>query len=429
MTDAASAKDEGNEKFKAKDYNGAILAYSKSLEFDATQHLCYSNRCAAFLKLAEAEPSAESEHRAKALADAERCVELMPSWGKGYRRVADAYQAMKRFPEALSMLENGEKVCAEEDFDWGKQIKEVLKWQFVDSLKGTWHGTVNEVLGGYDQEMEFVNNDSVRVEVLGRSILGKFWVDIQQEPHHLNIQVPPMDMPPGMPPPPPVPYIARIDDTGLHLCCPYLKMERPTEFTGQGYVLMKKGGLTKQDNNEIANLSRKEKYQRCVKEVLEILPTRKMEEPSQTDTEEQASQKLMTQVRFESQMFKVCQGFGEDFVKEVLRAADDGASIPEELKDLEDFTKLKERLRICGMVDDRPSAPPPPVDKPAAVTGPSTVEEPRKKTEKADRQQEAVDRQQEAADSGGCSPALVSGVVISMVAVASVAFMLSRKRS
>lgn len=40
------------------------------------------------------------------------------------------------------------------------------------------------------------------------------------------------DIPPGMPPPPPVPYIAKVDGQGMHLCCPYMKMERPERFEG-----------------------------------------------------------------------------------------------------------------------------------------------------------------------------------------------------
>eukprot|EP00971_Amphidinium_carterae_P119733 2372035-Amphidinium_carterae.1 len=64
---------------------------------------------------------------------------------------------------------------------------------------------------------------------------------------HSEVQVPAAisDLPAGMPPPPPVPYIVKVlacgavkllslvsihahqvDDSGLHLCCPYMKLER-----------------------------------------------------------------------------------------------------------------------------------------------------------------------------------------------------------
>merc|ERR1719382_1176030 len=106
--------------------------------------------------------------------------------------------------------------------------------------------------------MEFIDNASVRVEVLGRSITGKYWLGCHTDNNvvfNLNIQVPMADVPPGMPPPPPVPYIARIDDEGLHICCPYMKMERPSDFEGPGYCLMKAG---KKDEgvSEVANLSK-----------------------------------------------------------------------------------------------------------------------------------------------------------------------------
>eukprot|EP00913_Durusdinium_trenchii_P026237 g24616.t1 len=71
---SAALKEEGNRKFKEGDFSGAVEAYSQSLEHDPEQHLCYSNRSAAYLKLGMFE---------KALLDAESCTKMAPEFPKG----------------------------------------------------------------------------------------------------------------------------------------------------------------------------------------------------------------------------------------------------------------------------------------------------------------------------------------------------------
>jgi len=341
---AAALKDEGNVKFKAGDYAAAVELYAKSLEINNQQHLVFSNRSAAYLKLGKADA---------ALQDAEQCVELEPKWAKGYSRHAAALQELKRWDEAVATCKAG--LASSSGDGLTKMLSEVQQRRFQDSLMGVWNGTVNEVLGGYDQEMDFLDEHQVRVEVLGRSIIGRYWVDCSHEPHHLNIQVPMQDVPPGMPPPPPVPYIARIDDEGLHLCCPYLKMERPTDFEGPGHCIMKKGALAKSDNSAVDKLSRSEKLLQCAQELLKALPSRKLEDVSQTDSEDAAGEKLMAQVRFESSMFSVQNKFGEDTMKEVLGATK-GTSAPPELAGTKELEELIDKLKRCGILEEEPSA-------------------------------------------------------------------------
>jgi len=430
LEEAASAKDEGNAKFKAKEYQAAIDAYSRSLDLKPDQHLCYSNRCAAYLKLGASDE--------KALADAEKCVELMPSWAKGYHRVYEAHRALKQFDSALAVLEKGIASVEGDDRAGLEKLKsEVPKWQFCHAIGGIWNGTVNEVLGGYDQEMEFLDDNRVRVEVLGRSIIGTYWVDVSHSPHHLNIQVPHQEIPPGMPPPPPVPYIAKVDEVGLHLCCPYLRMERPKEFEGPGYVLMKGGSLAKTDDSEVANLTRSEKIQKCAQELLKAMPDKKLEEVSATDSEDAAGEKLMGQVRFESSMYSVCKLFGEDVVKEVLSAT--RGTIPDSMKEVKEIAELAEKLRICGMLDEDV---PPTAEKEApfvslaekpgqslrsidASAGLTRTEEPKLAAVAESSKEEEQTSGEESASS--CST-VVGGVLLSVAVVAAVAFMLSKKQ-
>lgn len=371
MVDASSLKEEGNARFKDGDFSAAVDAYTRSLELDASQHLCYSNRSAAYLKL--------GNRLEEALADANRCVELAPQWAKGYSRQAAALQELKRWDEAVAACEKG--LAAGPDAALKKMIAEVQSRRFQERIQGSWHGTVSEALGGYEQEMEFAGESEVRVEVLGRSISGRYWVDASAEPHRITIQVPMQDMngsiPPGMPVPPPVPYIARLDEAGLHMCCPYMRMEIPTAFEGPGYCLMKKGALAQSEDSEISNLSRDEKFLRCTQELIAALPDVRLEEVTQNDSEEETRDKLMIQVKLESSMFMVQKRYSEEVMKEILAAANQGKPVPPALEGTAELAELKRKLRICGILEqEAPSRAPAPA-APSAPAAPAAAPAPK----------------------------------------------------
>jgi len=420
MEEAATLKDEGNAKFKVGEYQAAIDAYTRSLDLDPEQHLCYSNRSAAYLKLGG---SAE-----EALGDAEKCVEIAPKWAKGYNRQAAALQELKRWDEAKAACEKG--LAQGPDDALSKMLAEVQQRHFQGRLCGTWHGTVNEVLGGYDQEMEFMDNNSVRVAVLGRSIIGRYWINVTHEPHHLDIQVPMGDVPPGCPPPPAVPYIARIDEKGLHLCCPFMKMERPTEFEGPGYCLMLAGGLSDEPEGrkDIMKLPKEEQIKLCTREMTSALPSRTLAEPQQTDTEDETRDKLMAQVKFETNMFAVQKRFGEDVMKEVLNATR-GEDVPACLKGTEELDTLKEGLRRCGILDDAPTPAPvtasPPPKPPQEPTFPDDTVPPRAGKDKS---LDADETSGKTLSDSGSSMQVVIGASIAVAAVAGVAFLLWRRQ-
>lgn len=406
---AALQKKEGNAKFQAGDYDGAIQLYTSSLELDPSQHLCYSNRSACYQKL---------ERYDEALADAKRCIELSPSFAKGYTRAAAAYQGLNLWDQAIEVCEDGLRNSSGDNCT--KLINDIKKDKFVDELQGPWHGTVSEALGGYDQAMEFQKDGSLNVEVLGRGSPGKFWVDAGQDPKHLTIQMMPPSQP-GMfmPPTPPVPYIAKIDETGLHLCSPYMTMERPADFTGPGYVLMKRGKLEVADNLEMEGVSHAEKLRLCAVEMTEKLPSTKLEEPSQTDSEAQVQEKLMAQVRFESVMFEVQKRYGENVVKEVIEASRDIGQPA--VRNMKEIKPLIQKLKQCGLLeDDKPKASPSISQKsegpkPQAPPGGSKVPE----SEKA-----ACDRRSELKGDSGL---ITIASVITVAFLASAAYVLWKR--
>ncbi|CAK0867727.1 unnamed protein product [Prorocentrum cordatum] len=419
--EASRLKDEGNAFFKAGEYQAAIDAYTGSLELDPSQHLCFSNRSAAYLKLGSA---AE-----QALQDARQCVELAPAWAKGYSRQAAALQVLKRWDEAEKCCQEGVAACTSTDGEiLKKMLAEVKSHRFQDTLKGTWHGTVSETLGGYDQEMEFLDERSVRVEVLGRSIVGKYWVDAGCEPVQLSIQVPMPEQPPNMPPPMPVPYIARIDEN-LHLCCPFMKLERPTAFEGPGYCLMKRGALSKAEESEVASLSHGEKLLQCARELVAGLPDRKLEEVTVNDGEEEAREKVVAQVKMESAMYAVQKRFGEETMKLVFTAAQGSSEdVPDALRGAKELAELGRKLQVCGILDDagpaQPAPPPPPGPARAAERPAPPAPGPRPAAADAPPAQGAPDLPA-AGDSG--AKAVVVATAVCAVAAAAVALLVWRR--
>ena len=91
----AAFKEEGNALFKAGEYLKAAAAYTKAIKAEPSNHVYYSNRANAFLKLSKA---------GKALADAEKCLELAPDFVKGYHRKASALHASEKGDEACEVL-------------------------------------------------------------------------------------------------------------------------------------------------------------------------------------------------------------------------------------------------------------------------------------------------------------------------------------
>ena len=85
-------KNLGNEAFQKGDNEIAIDYYSRAIDLDPENHVFYSNRSAAYMK---------HDSISKALKDAEKCVELAPTWSKGYNRLGAAQQGLKRFEAAI----------------------------------------------------------------------------------------------------------------------------------------------------------------------------------------------------------------------------------------------------------------------------------------------------------------------------------------
>ncbi|KAH8996973.1 chaperone [Lactarius hatsudake] len=95
MADALKA--EGNKAFAAKDYDVAIDLFSKALDLDQNNFVLWSNRSAA---------KAGKRDWDGALADAEQCIKVNPTWAKGYARKGAALHGQRRYVEAIETIED-----------------------------------------------------------------------------------------------------------------------------------------------------------------------------------------------------------------------------------------------------------------------------------------------------------------------------------
>jgi len=101
---AAEYKVKGNDAFAAGDWLMAVGHFTQAIEEDPTDHVFYSNRSAANLKLLRTLDAVE---------DAEHCVRLAQDWAKGYSRLGAALWADRRLPEAVEAFDHGLKLDAE----------------------------------------------------------------------------------------------------------------------------------------------------------------------------------------------------------------------------------------------------------------------------------------------------------------------------
>ena len=150
---AATAKAKGNEAFAAGDYRQAVRYYTVAVGIDPRDATFYSNRCAAYLKLAEEEEEEverakgaeeqtggrgtaaaagrNSRHDARggppsssslsnrvallALQDAKDAVALKPDWAKAYHRLGHACLRVGREDEAIEAFQEGLSLAPGDD--------------------------------------------------------------------------------------------------------------------------------------------------------------------------------------------------------------------------------------------------------------------------------------------------------------------------
>ncbi|EPS65293.1 hypothetical protein M569_09477 [Genlisea aurea] len=98
---ADEEREKGNEYFKEQKYPEAVKHYSEAIRRNPRDHKAYSNRAACYTKLG-ALP--------EGLKDAEKCIELEPTFSKGYTRKGAVQYFMKEYEKALETYQQGLKL-------------------------------------------------------------------------------------------------------------------------------------------------------------------------------------------------------------------------------------------------------------------------------------------------------------------------------
>ena len=95
---SSELKDLGNNEFRNGNYQSAIKFFDEAIEKDSENHVLYSNRSAAYLSSGEGQ---------KALEDADKCIDLEPTWAKGYGRKGAALHMLKKYDDSIASFEHG----------------------------------------------------------------------------------------------------------------------------------------------------------------------------------------------------------------------------------------------------------------------------------------------------------------------------------
>ncbi|GFZ06973.1 stress-inducible protein [Actinidia rufa] len=97
---ANEEREKGNEFFEERNYPEAVKHYTEAIKRNPSDPKAYSNRAACYVKLG-AIP--------EGLKDAEKCIEVDPSFVRGYSRKGAIQFLMKEYDKALEMYQEGLK--------------------------------------------------------------------------------------------------------------------------------------------------------------------------------------------------------------------------------------------------------------------------------------------------------------------------------
>jgi tetratricopeptide (TPR) repeat protein len=152
-TKEADYKAQGNEAYKAKNYELAIEHYSKAIAAapqSDTAALCLCNRAICHGVLKDWVQSAD---------DAQRCVGIKPDWVKGYQRLGIALRKQGKHFEAVQALEKGTK--ANPDSADLKKTLDDAKAKLAKQLSGGTSGMESSNRGSFGKDAQKAM-DSIR---------------------------------------------------------------------------------------------------------------------------------------------------------------------------------------------------------------------------------------------------------------------------
>ncbi|XP_033099521.1 tetratricopeptide repeat protein 28-like [Anneissia japonica] len=143
-----------NEACQACDYPRAITLYTEAIKLDPTNHILFSNRSAAYVKIKQYED---------ALQDATRAKELNPKWAKAYYRQGVALQCLGRHADALAAFSSG---LAQEPKSL-QLLAGLIEAALKSPLKDTFEPTFEQL-----KSMKLDKSPFVIISVIGQDLLA-----------------------------------------------------------------------------------------------------------------------------------------------------------------------------------------------------------------------------------------------------------------
>jgi len=154
---SAIAREDGNVKFKAGDFAGAVKDYTESIKRDPSDARGYNNRAAAYMKLV-AFP--------EALKDANEAIKVDSKFVKAYIRKSNILFAMREYTKAIEAIQ--EAVDHDVDHQHTKEIsqQEVKCQQALFSQRGEESQEETMQRAMRDPEVAGIMNDPVMQQIL-----------------------------------------------------------------------------------------------------------------------------------------------------------------------------------------------------------------------------------------------------------------------
>jgi hypothetical protein len=201
---------------------------------------------------------------------------------------------------------------------------------------------------------DFVDDAHVKISVLGTNVDARYELNLSAEPYpYLDMSVP------SAPDSPVIRHIYRMQGPDeLHLCSPYMRPadERPAEFHGPGFVIMKRGKLTETpeqqaEREKLASMSDSERMLQFLKEAIKAVPVTDTLAKS-TDSEAEQASKLAASVRFQTVYFGLLEKFGPEVDQRVKELVVRVRSSAEETPDIaQAVDQFREKLQSAGLME------------------------------------------------------------------------------
>ncbi|KAG2226750.1 hypothetical protein INT45_005715 [Circinella minor] len=168
---ADKAREEGNKLFKEQNWPGAIEQYTEAIKRNDKDVRPYSNRAACYLKLMAVY---EAEK------DANKCIELDPTFARGYIRKAAVEYAKKEYEKAIDFLKQ-----AQENDKEGKAAREINQqlqkaYAAMNPFTAAAGGANNEM--SQEEALKRAAQDPEVQRILGDPVMQQILQQMQQDP-------------------------------------------------------------------------------------------------------------------------------------------------------------------------------------------------------------------------------------------------------